>query len=103
MQAKDKGGPTTKEVIILQNMMSAPKCMQNGSAAVTEPLEKVDLSDDPVTPKLISINASLNPQEKEILTMLLKEFKDVFPWSYEEMSGLNSSLVCHTLNVETEV
>ena len=31
---------------------------------------------------------------------LLKEFSNVFAWNYEEMPGLNPSLVCHTLNVE---
>ncbi|KAK9911759.1 hypothetical protein M0R45_035650 [Rubus argutus] len=92
-QAKDEGGLTTEETIILQDVMPAPKCMQDGSTAVAEPLEKVDLSDDPITPKLISINASLNPQEKEILTILLKEFKDVFAWSYEEMLGLDPGLL----------
>ena len=33
----------------------------------------------------------------------LKEFKDIFAWDYNEMSGLDLGLVTHTLNVDLEV
>ncbi|KAK9943690.1 hypothetical protein M0R45_009291 [Rubus argutus] len=99
IQGKE-GDPTTKELTALQNVMPAPKCMQDGSAPVTEPLEKVNLSDDPFTPRLISVSTNLTPQEKEILITILKEFRDIFAWSYEEMPGLDPSLVCHTLNIQ---
>ena len=36
------------------------------------------------------------------MTLLLKEFKDVFAWDYNEMPGLDPRLVVHTLNVDLE-
>ncbi|CAL9024928.1 unnamed protein product [Prunus brigantina] len=54
-----------------QEPMTAPKHMQDGSTAVAEQLETIDL-----------------------------KFRDVFAWSYEEMPGLNPNLVSHTLNIE---
>ena len=33
---------------------------------------------------------------------MLKEFKDVFAWDYNEMPGLDAGLVAHTLNVDPE-
>ena len=33
---------------------------------------------------------------------MLKEFKDVFAWNYNEMPGLNLGLVAHTLNMDPE-
>ncbi|BFG18249.1 hypothetical protein CerSpe_045230 [Prunus speciosa] len=79
--------------------MPAPKCMKDGSTAVAEELETIDLSEDPSVQKPIPISVHLTTEEKENLVSLLKEFKDVFAWSYEEMPGLNPSLVCHTLNI----
>ena len=31
---------------------------------------------------------------------MLREFKDIFAWEYNEMPGLDPSLVMHMLNVE---
>ncbi|CAL9011308.1 unnamed protein product [Prunus brigantina] len=63
-------------------------------------LETIDLSNDPSVLKPISVSVHLTGEEKEALVSLLKEFRDVFAWSYEEMSGLNPNLVSHTLNIE---
>ncbi|CAL9005244.1 unnamed protein product [Prunus brigantina] len=51
-------------------------------------------------PRPISISVHLTSDEKASLIALLKEFRYVFAWSYEEMPGLNPSLVSHTLNIE---
>ena len=37
---------------------------------------------------------------KAELILLLKEFKDIFAWDYNKMSGLDPGLVVHTLNVD---
>ena len=44
----------------------------------------------------------MTEKEKSELILLLKEFKDVFAWDYNEMPGLNPGLVVHTLNVDLE-
>ena len=36
------------------------------------------------------------------MILLLKEFKDVFAWDYNEILGLDHGLVVHTLNVDPE-
>ena len=66
-------------------------------------LEVVDLSDDPNVLQTTSINANLSQSEKTQLIALLKEYVDVFTWEYNEMSGLDPSLVAHALNVELGV
>ena len=65
-----------------------------------EELEEVDLGSDLQEPRPISISASLTETEKSELISLLKEFKDVFAWDYNEMPGLNPRLVAYTLNVD---
>ena len=36
------------------------------------------------------------------MILLLKEFRDVFAWDYNEMIGLDLGLVVHTLNLDPE-
>ena len=67
-----------------------------------EELEEVGLGFGSQGPKPISISASLTEREKSELILLLKEFKDVFAWDYNEMPRLDLGLVVHTLNVDPE-
>ncbi|BFG30750.1 hypothetical protein CerSpe_170240 [Prunus speciosa] len=83
-----------------QEPMTAPRHMQDGSTAVAEQLQTINLSGDPSVQRPISISVCLAREEKEALVSLLKEFRDVFAWSYKEMPGLDPNLVSHTLNIE---
>jgi len=40
--------------------------------------------------------------EKQDLISLIKEYIDVFTWSYEDMSGLDPQVVMHHLNIKLE-
>jgi hypothetical protein len=46
------------------------------------------------------INAKLDPEYKQELIVLLKEFRDCFAWKYYEMSGLDRSIVEHRLPIK---
>lgn len=65
-----------------------------------EELEEIDLGIDPQKSKPISISSKLLEEEKSDLIRLLREFRNIFTWEYNEMPGLYPSLVVHTLNVE---
>ena len=62
-------------------------------------LEEVDIGDDDrLKPTFIS--AKLDPEYKQELVNLLKEYKDCFAWEYYEMLGLNHSIVEHRLPIK---
>uniref|UniRef100_A0A2N9H877 Integrase catalytic domain-containing protein n=1 Tax=Fagus sylvatica TaxID=28930 RepID=A0A2N9H877_FAGSY len=65
-----------------------------------EDLEVINLSHDPSVDKPVSISTSLSAVERACLISLLKEYQDVFAWKYDEMPGIDSGLVAHSLNVE---
>ena len=46
-------------------------------------------------PKLVLIGSTLTLEEKSELTSLLKEYKDVFAWSYQDMPGIDPEIVQH--------
>ena len=51
-------------------------------------------------PRLMYISAKLDPEYKQELIDLLKEFKDCFAWEYYEMPGLDRSIVEHRLPIK---
>ena len=53
----------------------------------------------PDQPKEIRIGFSLSPAERSRLIDLLRSYLDVFSWSYEDMLGLDSSIVQHHLPI----
>ena len=53
----------------------------------------------PDQPRDIRIGSSLSPNERSRLIDLLRSYLDVFAWSYEDMPGLNSSIVHHHLPI----
>ena len=53
----------------------------------------------PDQPREIKIGSSLSLDERSRLIDLLRLYLDVFAWSYEDMSGLDSSIVQHHLPI----
>jgi hypothetical protein len=52
-------------------------------------------------PQCIKINAQLTKEKIEDLQTLLKEFKDVFAWTYKDMKGIPPKLVQHIIELGT--
>ena len=48
-------------------------------------------------PKMVKIDNTLTSSEKDALVTLLKEFKEVFAWSYEDILGINIDIVQHCI------
>ena len=47
--------------------------------------------------KEIRVGANLEPSVKERLIQLLHDYVEIFAWSYEDMSGLDTDIVVHRL------
>ncbi|GMP34651.1 hypothetical protein CsSME_00007433 [Camellia sinensis var. sinensis] len=53
-------------------------------------------------PHLVQIGSTLSSEERERLVALLKDFKDVFTWSYEDMPGIDPEIVQHRIPLDPE-
>jgi len=78
----------------------APECMNDVVKNVQEEFVEVYLNDGEEGERLVKISKSLFEEERRKLVALLREYNDVFAWSYQEMPGLNTSLVTHKLKVD---
>ena len=52
--------------------------------------------------RLVQIGSTLSSEERECLVTLLKDFKDVFTWSYEDMPGIDPEIVQHRIPLDPE-
>ena len=50
-------------------------------------------------PREIRIDSSLSPDERSRLIDLLRSYLEVFAWSYEDMPGLDPTIVQHHLPI----
>jgi hypothetical protein len=64
----------------------------------SEELNMVKLEDEHPE-RTTRIGADLSPRMKESLIQFLKNNKDVFAWSHEDMPGIDPSIISHKLNV----
>ncbi|XP_012477710.1 uncharacterized protein LOC105793337 [Gossypium raimondii] len=63
-----------------------------------ESLEIVSLEEG----KEVKIGTKITAKTKQDLIELLREFKNVFAWSYQDMPGLNTSIVVHRLPIKED-
>ena len=83
---------------IEDNAKDAPPTFEEGVRATVDELKEVNIGtiEDP---RPVFINANLYLEEEDAYVELLKEYKDVFAWTYKEMSGLDPKVAIHHLSV----
>ena len=60
-----------------------------------EAIENVALEEG----KELKIGTLITEDTMHSLVELLREFKDIFAWSYQDMPGLNTNIVVHRLSI----
>lgn len=77
-----------------------PEQFQDKPKDQDEKLNEIKITAQGEEPKPIFINASLSREMREQVIQLLKEYKDVFVWTYAQMPHLDPQLVSHKLNIK---
>ena len=64
-------------------------------------LEELNLAEDDLEsqPKAILIAKEMRYEDKQKLKDLLKQYKDVFAWSFEDMKGLDPAFCQHQIHL----
>ena len=69
------------------------------TSAVEEPTKEINLGTKN-DPRTVIISMNLNPEEESALIQVLKEYKDTFTWTYEDMPIFDPTLVEHRLLIK---
>jgi hypothetical protein len=57
----------------------------------------INISQTPGIMENVFVGVDCSPREIQMYTYLFKEFRDVFPWSYEEMVGIDPKIFKHEI------
>jgi hypothetical protein len=68
-----------------------------GNLSNISPTIPIDMSIKPGIVENVHIGASCSSDKIVTYTSLFKEFRDIFAWSYEEMSGIDPAIVVHEI------
>ena len=74
---------------------------ENTIWAYKEPLETINLGSEE-DPKEAKTGAMLHPYVNRRMIELFKEYVDIFAWSYQEMSGLDTDIMENHLSLKPE-
>nr|GLL42125.1 uncharacterized protein LOC109150426 [Ipomoea trifida] len=77
-----------------EDVEDAPHELEEGVRATIDELKEVDLG-TPENPRHIFISTLLSNEDEEIYVTLLKEYIDVFAWTYKEMPRLDPKVAVH--------
>ncbi|XP_070039747.1 uncharacterized protein [Nicotiana tomentosiformis] len=82
-----------------EDAKDAPLELEEGVKAMIDNLKEVNLGTDE-EPRPTYLSALLEVDEESTYIALIKEFRDVFSWSYKEIPGLDHKVAVHHLTVK---
>ena len=85
-----------------RDILEALNRESKGSKPKLEETKMVNLADKGENGKSIKIGVNFPKDMKPELIALLKEFKEIFAWSYQDMQGLDIKIVMHRVPVKPE-
>ena len=53
-------------------------------------------------PKIIKIARTLSPKSKKKYISMMKEYYDVFAWSYRDLKSYDTSIIQHTITIKKD-
>lgn len=82
-----------------EDVVDAPPELEEGVKTTINPLKEVNLGTDE-DPRPTFLSAFLEVDKEIVYVNILKEYMNVFAWSYKQMPGLNPNVAVHQLAVK---
>ena len=91
-----------EEVELPNDILEALEGQDEWSKPNIEKLEVINLVKEGEEPKEVKIGTRFTIEQKEALVALLKEFHEIFAWSYQDMPSLDTDIVVHKIPLKPE-
>ena len=91
-----------EEVELPNDILEALERQDEGFKPNIEELEIINLADEGEESKEVKIGTRSTIEQKEALIALLREFHEIFAWSYQDMLGLDTDIVVHKIPLKPE-
>ena len=86
----------------MDNSDEALEKQDEGSKPNIEELVVVNLAEEGEELKEVKIGTHFTIEQKDALITLLREFCEIFAWSYQDMPGLDTDIVVHQITLKPE-
>ncbi|MCO5553962.1 hypothetical protein L7F22_007488 [Adiantum nelumboides] len=89
-----------RKIIVQQPMrkLKEPGTLYDGPKKA----KKIDLAEPGKEPKPAYIATDLTEEEEKLLIATVKQYKDVFAWSYKDLKGVEPSICQHTIPLKSD-
>uniref|UniRef100_A0A2N9HYU6 RNase H type-1 domain-containing protein n=1 Tax=Fagus sylvatica TaxID=28930 RepID=A0A2N9HYU6_FAGSY len=91
-----------EEIELPSDILEALEKQDEGSKPNIEELEIINLANEGEEPREVKIGTHCTTEQKEALIALLREFHEIFAWSYQDMPGLDTDIVVHKIPLKPE-
>jgi hypothetical protein len=91
-----------EEIELPNDILEALERQDEGSKPNIEELEIINLADECEEPREVKIGTRSTAEQKEALIALLREFHEIFTWSYQDMPGLDTDIMVHKISLKPE-
>uniref|UniRef100_A0A2N9IQN1 Reverse transcriptase domain-containing protein n=1 Tax=Fagus sylvatica TaxID=28930 RepID=A0A2N9IQN1_FAGSY len=91
-----------EEVKLPNDILEALERQDEGTKPNIEELEIINLAEEGEEPKEVKIGTRFTVEQREALIALLREFHEIFAWSYQDMPGLDTEIVVHKIPLKPE-
>ena len=85
-----------------RDILEAVNRESKGSKPNIEETEVVNLANEGENEKPIKIGVNFPKDMRHEVIVLLKKFREIFTWSYQDMLGMDTEIVVHIILVKTE-
>uniref|UniRef100_A0A2N9GQI9 Uncharacterized protein n=1 Tax=Fagus sylvatica TaxID=28930 RepID=A0A2N9GQI9_FAGSY len=92
-----------EEIELPSDILEALERQDEGSKPNIEELEIVNLANEGEEPREVKIGTRCAAEQKEALIALLREFHEIFAWSYQDMPGLDTDIVVHKIPLKARM
>lgn len=75
---------------------------ENRNLPIVDDLQEINLGSK-VVPRIVKIGTSSTSDLGRALVNLLREYIDIFAWTYADMPGLDIDLVTHKLSTNSDI
>ena len=86
----------------MNDILEALERQDEGSKPNIEELEIINLAKEGEKSKEVKIGTRSTIEQKEALIALLREFHEIFAWSYQDILGLDTDIVVHKIPLKPE-
>jgi hypothetical protein len=92
-----KSNKIPKGLVSLEDLFDRSDAFKGtNKSSLDDQVDEVDIGNKD-TPRIIKVGKGCTPEEKKKIVKLVREYRDVFAWSYDELKAYDPKIINHAI------